>query len=313
MYQAMGGIEVYGMPSFIEGADAMLKASVVRPVRMGSAGIALMYLWVSGDVGAVRAAVDAGVAAAGQTSKVMAFVLPNPSIPVTGPAARGQVGEEEEEWKVLQSQLALGAVQTDGLLPLVEAADVMCKTANVLVFGYQWIGLRCHTMFLLGEIGDVRAAVDSGVATAKRTSSEVFASLLANPDPTLVAILGLSDLAAQPSVGPRPPSAQFSMGIMEAKGLCASAEGCNAMLKAARVQPVEFRRAGLTWITTFIIGELGAVRSAIEAGQASAQRVGDTLSCIIPSPTIDVLNLLGINGKESGTEKRSARQKEQKE
>ncbi len=299
--EALGALEVYGFPPFLEAADAVLKAADVVPVRTDSPGIGLLCLYVQGDVGAVRTAVEAGENAAGRTSRSMSMVLANPQIGevaniweaapakgTDGQPADGGVRQEGGAWGNAAA-LALGSMQTDGVLPLVEAADAMLKAANVQLFNYRWIGLRNHTLCLSGEIGDARTAVDVGVVTAQRTSSEVFSSVLANPFPLLFGLIG-----AEPSTSEGQGGYIPSLGVLETRGLAASCEGTDAMFKASRVKPVKFIRAGLAWLVTFVIGELGAVQTAMEAAQVAASRRGETISTVIPNPHPDLLPLFGI-------------------
>jgi ethanolamine utilization protein EutM len=77
--QALGFIETKGLVAAIQAADAMVKAANVRLVTKQQAGGGLISIIVEGDVGAVKAAVDAGAAAASQIGKVVsAHVIPRP-------------------------------------------------------------------------------------------------------------------------------------------------------------------------------------------------------------------------------------------
>jgi microcompartment protein CcmL/EutN len=231
----------------------------------------------------------------------MSMVLANPQIGqvsnIWGVAqAKGAEGQAAkgagEAWGGAAPLLALGSVQTDGVLPLVEAADAMLKAANVQLFNYRWIGLRNHTLCLAGEIGDARTALDVGMNAARRTSGEVFGSLLANPFPLLFSLIGAQPTEAEGRGGFIP-----SLGVLETRGLAASSEGTDAMFKASRVKPVKFIRAGLAWLVTFVIGELGAVQTAIETGQVAASRQGETISTVIPNPHPGLLPLFGIEAQ----------------
>ncbi len=70
----------------------------------------------------------------------------------------------------------------------------------------------------------------------------------------------------------------FAFGMVETKGLIGAIEAADAMVKAANVQLVGKERTDPAMITVKIIGETAAVRSAVEAGAAAAQRVGQLLS-----------------------------------
>ncbi|APC09192.1 BMC domain-containing protein [Neomoorella thermoacetica] len=76
---ALGLIETKGLVAAIEAADAMLKAASVELVGSEKIGSGLVTVMVSGDVGAVKAATEAGAAAAGRLGEVVAVhVIPRP-------------------------------------------------------------------------------------------------------------------------------------------------------------------------------------------------------------------------------------------
>ncbi len=77
--EAMGFIETKGFVGAIEAADAMVKAANVKLVSKDYAGSGLVMVAVSGDVGAVKAAVEAGAAAAKRVGEVISVhVIPRP-------------------------------------------------------------------------------------------------------------------------------------------------------------------------------------------------------------------------------------------
>jgi microcompartment protein CcmL/EutN len=76
-----------------------------------------------------------------------------------------------------------------------------------------------------------------------------------------------------------------ALGMIETRGLVASIEAADAMVKAARVQLVGKEKVQGGLVTILIVGETAAVKSAIDAGAAAAQRVGELVSThIIPRP-----------------------------
>lgn len=76
---ALGFVETIGMTAATHAADAMIKAANVRLVTMQRPGGGIITVIVRGDVGAVKAAVDAGAAAAATVGKVRtAHVIPRP-------------------------------------------------------------------------------------------------------------------------------------------------------------------------------------------------------------------------------------------
>lgn len=79
--EALGMIETYGLVPAIEAADAMLKAAEVRLLERTFVKGGLVAVTVTGDVGAIKAAVDAGAAAAarlGERALVSQHVIPRP-------------------------------------------------------------------------------------------------------------------------------------------------------------------------------------------------------------------------------------------
>jgi ethanolamine utilization protein EutM len=76
---ALGLIETKGLVAAIEAADAMLKAAGVELAGMEKIGSGLVTVMVKGDVGAVKAATEAGAAAAGRLGEIVAVhVIPRP-------------------------------------------------------------------------------------------------------------------------------------------------------------------------------------------------------------------------------------------
>jgi microcompartment protein CcmL/EutN len=77
--EALGLIETRGLVAMIEAADAMVKAANVTLVGMEKVGAGLVTVMVRGDVGAVKAATDAGAAAAKRVGEVVSVhVIPRP-------------------------------------------------------------------------------------------------------------------------------------------------------------------------------------------------------------------------------------------
>src|SRR5262249_52345406 len=87
---ALGLIETKGLVGAIEAADAMVKAANVRLIGREQIGGGLVTVMVRGDVGAVKAATDAGAAAAGKVGEVVSVhVIPRPHDDVEGILGKG--------------------------------------------------------------------------------------------------------------------------------------------------------------------------------------------------------------------------------
>jgi microcompartment protein CcmL/EutN len=84
-----------------------------------------------------------------------------------------------------------------------------------------------------------------------------------------------------------------ALGLVETRGLIASIEAADAMLKAAQVTLVGKERADAGLMTIIVVGETAAVKSAVDAGAMAASRVGQLVSThIIPRPddqTVDII------------------------
>ncbi|MBO1001665.1 BMC domain-containing protein [Pseudogracilibacillus auburnensis] len=76
-----------------------------------------------------------------------------------------------------------------------------------------------------------------------------------------------------------------ALGMIETKGLVASLEAADAMVKAANVTLIGKEHVGGGIVTVLVTGDVGAVKAATEAGSEAAQRVGELISVhVIPRP-----------------------------
>ena len=86
---------------------------------------------------------------------------------------------------------------------------------------------------------------------------------------------------------------QQALGMVETRGLTAAIEAADAMLKAANVELVGTEKIGSGLVTVMVRGDVGAVKSAVEAGGANASRLGELIAThVIPRPHSDVEKIL---------------------
>jgi ethanolamine utilization protein EutM len=85
--------------------------------------------------------------------------------------------------------LALGMVETKGLVGSIEAADAMVKAANVHLIGKERVGGGLVTVMVRGDVGAVKAAVEAGGAAAKRVGELVSVHVIPRPHEEVEAIL----------------------------------------------------------------------------------------------------------------------------
>jgi ethanolamine utilization protein EutM len=87
------------------------------------------------------------------------------------------------------SLIALGMIETKGLVGAIEAADAMVKAANVSLIGSEYIGGGLVTVMVRGDVGAVKSATDAGAAAAKRVGELVSVHVIPRPDPSVEMIL----------------------------------------------------------------------------------------------------------------------------
>ncbi len=85
---------------------------------------------------------------------------------------------------------AIGMIETRGLVALVQATDAMLKAASVEYVGWNKIGSGLCSVFVQGDVGSVRAAVDAGGAAARAAGEVRSVHVIARPHASLGSVLG---------------------------------------------------------------------------------------------------------------------------
>ena len=76
-----------------------------------------------------------------------------------------------------------------------------------------------------------------------------------------------------------------ALGMIETRGLVALIEATDAMLKAAKVSYAGMRKVGSGYVSVCVMGDVAAVKAAVDAGSAAGARVGEVVSVhVIPRP-----------------------------
>ncbi len=87
--------------------------------------------------------------------------------------------------------------------------------------------------------------------------------------------------------------ASEALGMIETRGLVAAIEASDSMVKAANVQLIGTEKIGSGLVTVMVRGDVGAVKSAVEAGANTASRLGELIAThVIPNPHEDVEKIL---------------------
>lgn len=84
-----------------------------------------------------------------------------------------------------------------------------------------------------------------------------------------------------------------ALGMIETRGLVAAIEAADAMVKAANVELIGTEKIGSGLVSVMVRGDVGAVKSAVEAGGSAASKLGEIIAThVIPRPHGDVEKIL---------------------
>jgi ethanolamine utilization protein EutM len=81
----------------------------------------------------------------------------------------------------METNIALGLIETRGLVGAIEAADAMVKAAKVTLLGKEISGGALVTVMVRGEVGAVKAATEAGAASARRVGELVSVHVIPRP------------------------------------------------------------------------------------------------------------------------------------
>ena len=87
--------------------------------------------------------------------------------------------------------------------------------------------------------------------------------------------------------------AMEALGMIETKGFVCMLEAVDSMLKAANVEMIGWDKVGSGMVTSFVVGDVAAVKAAIDAGAQAAAKLGEVVSVeVIPRPHEDLAGIL---------------------
>src|SRR6201997_1908599 len=91
-----------------------------------------------------------------------------------------------------------------------------------------------------------------------------------------------------------------ALGMIETKGLVALIEASDAMLKSANVTLIGWQKIGSGLVTAMVVGDVAAVKAAVDAGASAAGRIGEVVGVqVIPRPHEDLGVVLPLAGKKA--------------
>lgn len=110
---------------------------------------------------------------------------------------------------------ALGLIETRGLLPAIECADVMLKTAQVELVGRDFVGGGLVTISVTGDVGAVKAAVEAGAVAVEKISPLLLVSqhVIPRPHQEIEGMIGPSPAAKQAPPVPQPEKVKAPPGF----------------------------------------------------------------------------------------------------
>lgn len=174
MSKAIGMVEYKTVSAGVVAADAMVKTSEVEIIEAETVCPGKYIVIISGDLSAVRAAVDAARESYGQ-HLIDDFVLGNPHESIF-PAIYGATH--------IESISALGILETYDAASIIVAADEAAKTAIVDLIELRLARGMCGKSYLMltGEVAAVEAAIAKAKAAVGEKGMYLDSSVIAHPD-----------------------------------------------------------------------------------------------------------------------------------
>ena len=198
----------------------------------------------------------------------------------------------------------LALVEVRGLAPALVIADQTVKSADVRIVDVEGnTGQECMIKFA-GDAANCRRAVEVACETAEGMRASFTATLrLRFTDPDGIHLIEPKQEYSPITEGylhmipdedrTVKGHAMKALGLLETQGLSGVLEGADAMLKAANVEIVGKEKIGAAHVTVMIRGDVAAVKAAIEAGSAAAERVGKLVAAhVIARPHDGLAKLL---------------------
>ncbi|MFZ7101209.1 MAG: BMC domain-containing protein [Peptococcaceae bacterium] len=93
-------------------------------------------------------------------------------------------------------QEALGLIETKGMVPAIQAVDIMCKTADVVLVSFENMGSGLVTVMVKGDVAAVRSAVEQGVKGAAAIGEMTATHVMPRPVSRVGKIVAKHDIDA---------------------------------------------------------------------------------------------------------------------
>ena len=205
--EAVGLIEIGSWSASVAALDAIEKAGNVRLIQVEQNDLAGTIVKITGDPADVRTAIDAGRAVAEQMHAKCVVDVINALDDRAIPAMKArpefnplmeqpvvhdgsQTRQQSKEHSVSQQlPYALGMIETQGFIAVIEAIDTACKAAAVEVVGREKLGGGYITVMIKGDVAAVKAAVDAGRQKVEGLGKLIAAHVIARPSAAIASLL----------------------------------------------------------------------------------------------------------------------------
>ena len=114
------------------------------------------------------------------------------------------------------ARAAIGLIETEGLVGLIEAADVAAKAADVQLLGFECIGGGLVSLRLSGDVASVQTAIRAAAAAAQRLGQVISFHVIPGPHEDLVSLLEGNHTPPMPAAAPAAVEATPSLAELEA-------------------------------------------------------------------------------------------------
>jgi microcompartment protein CcmL/EutN len=209
--ESVGVVEVHKLSAALVITDVVSKAANVSIAGIEIDGAGGAVIKITGSTADVRAAVDAGKS----TAETMKVHIGSACWPRYSAGADFLIHSKQEYNGVIEAndhllagisttqsdlskkgksvtraQDAIGLIETQGYVGILEAADAMLKSAAVELMGKEKIGAAYVTVMVRGDVAAVKAAVDAGKAAVDRVGGKlILAHVIPRPHEGLASLL----------------------------------------------------------------------------------------------------------------------------
>ena len=180
---ALGLVSTQSFPAMVGTADMMIKSAGVTLVGYEKVGGGFCTAVVRGGLADVRLAVETGAETAQKFGQLISkLVIPRPTANLETILPIGaRLLRRHAKGKNTLSRFAVGLLETRGFPAMVGAADIMLKSADVRLAGYETVGDGLCTAIVRGTISNVTIAIEAGMYEAERIGELHAVMVIPNP------------------------------------------------------------------------------------------------------------------------------------